>query len=256
MSSRMVATRNTQIQTRNLFDREQFRTSLRKGYRQYIGTSVNGEGDILRAPNSDVRLTIPKGAYCTIIGYIHTHTLELLKEIPAGEYLIAPMPEYSCEIKHMENTGTLFEIKIPHCVKNENLLQNIKVRCGDIHKSKQFRILSRKTPFTLVGQPCYEVDKDWITIYTPHFCQFICTCCSEECKGDVQALLFGSHIMIDKVTLVHMSKLYLCGPLYSITDYKSVSCFCTLSFSKALNDKQLGGVFIDILDRTWWGFFF
>ncbi len=188
-----------------------FGISFIKGGRRYIGTATQGKQCTLQEEESDVKLTIPAGLNCSVIVHIHTHTQDILKQIPEGEYLIAPVPDYTSVIKHKADGQEMFEIKLKHCVEDKKDLKKIRVRTGNIHDD---------VPFTSIPDSCFKVDETYITIYTEHFCQFLCTVCDVTFKGGIQALLFGSHFMAD--TLVHMSKLYLCGPLYSITDFKKV----------------------------------
>ncbi len=205
--------------------------SLTKGGRRYIGTATYGLSCTLQEEVSDVKLTIPAGLHCNVIGHIHTHTQDILKQIPDGECLIAPVPDYTSVIKHKQTGQEMFEIKLKHCVEEQQDLKNILVRTGDIHNNIPFSSIPRATFFRPQGyfpylerpvQSYYKVDDTYITIYTQHFCQFLCTLCSEECKGEVQALLFGSHFMVNDSTLAHVSMLYLCGPLFSINDFKKV----------------------------------
>ncbi len=204
-----------------------FTISFIKDGRQYIGTATHGEQCTLQDEESDVKLTIPGGLNCSVIGHIHTHTQDILKQIPEGECLIAPVPDYTSVIKHKQTGQEMFEIKLKHCVKDKNDLKKVRVRTGNIHKNIPFTNIPQSSQERMIvskyTQSYFQVDDTYITIYTEHFCQFLCTLCDVECKGEIQALLFGSHFMANERTLVHMSKLYLCGPLFSITDFKKVS---------------------------------
>ena len=51
-----------------------FKMTFQKGHTTYIATATDGQGDVLQGRNSDVKLIIPKGIHCTVLGYIHTHT--------------------------------------------------------------------------------------------------------------------------------------------------------------------------------------
>ena len=199
-----------------------YNITLTRGYRDYIATAAYGEGDILQGDESDVRLTIPKGIHCAVIGHVHTHTQDILKLIPAGECLIAPVPEYSCIVKRKGNWIDMFQIRVRHCAANR--WNDIIVRCGDFHNGVPFTRMPKKTTFSPGQGNHYTLDREFIYIYTSHFCQFLCTICGEECQGEIQALLFGALFMADEDTLAHVSTLYLCGPLYSIKDFRKVCC--------------------------------
>ena len=206
---------------------EGFTYSFNKASREYIGIVTNGDKCVLRGHESDVMVTIPPGSHGNVTCHIHTHTQDILKQIPDGECLIAPVPDYTANIEWKQSNKKMFKIKIRHCVEEKRDLKNIRVRTGDIHQNIPFTDIPRKTFFNRKGQylktqQYYRVDNKYIKIYTPHFCQFLCTLCEEECKGELQALLFGSHFIANE-SLVHVSKLYICGPLFSIRDFKKVS---------------------------------
>ena len=198
---------------------------VKKGHENYIASNIDGRGAVLQYPYSDVSLTVPPGVHCTIIGCIHTHDYDLLNEIPEDECLIAPIPDYTCFLKQKAPMKDIFEIKIPHCIQNTKRLSSILVRKGDIHKNIPFQVIPRKTPFTPATQTCYEVDECFITVYTSWFSQFICTSCNKECDREIHGKLYGSHVMLNKDHLAHISELYLVGPLYSIKDFQKVIHF-------------------------------
>ena len=217
---------DTSVSRNKALDADGFNYSFTKGTREYIGTVTNGEECILQGNKSDVMLTIPSGLHGSVTGHIHTHTQDILKQIPDGECLIAPVPDYTANVEGKRSNKQMYKIKIRHCVKQKQDLKNIRVRTGDIHNNIRFTDIPRKTFFkrkssSFHSAQCYKVDSKYIKIYTPHFCQFLCTLCEEECKGELQALLFGSHFLANE-SLVHVSKLYICGPLFSIRDFKKV----------------------------------
>ncbi len=161
--------------------------TMTKGYKEYIGTtSAYGKMNTLQALDSDVILTIPKGIRATVIAHIHTHTQDILQNIPDGECLIAPVPDYSCIVRHRENDNDMFEVKIRHCAAQN--WRRIIVSCGDIHNGVPFTKMKKRNKFSPKDGNHYTVDKKFITIYTSHFCQFLCTLCGEQCRGEIQAL--------------------------------------------------------------------
>ncbi len=205
--------------------------TLRKGRTDYIATASHGQGDVLQGPDSDVRLIIPKGINCTVIGHVHTITQDILEHIPDGECLIAPIPEFSCILEETEKigTGSMFEIKIRHCVAND--WEKIIVRSGDFRKGISFTQMVKREVFSQEQGNHYTVDEEFITIYTSHFCQFLCTLCGFRCK-EIQALLFGALFTDETDSLVHKSALYLCGPLYSIRDFRKVKVMLVLFYKE------------------------
>ncbi len=197
-----------------------YRIFFTKGHRDYIATLSNGEAEILQGEDSDVKLTIPGGLEGPVIGHVHTHTQAILEQIPEEECLIAPVPEYHSDNICKGSQGNLFKIVIRHCAGQE--FRKIIVRCGDFHNNVPFTPVPKKTKFTPNEGNHFTVDSEYISIYTSHFCQFVCTLCGIVCTGEVQVLLYGSSFLINQDTLVHLSMLYLCGPLYSIKDFRKV----------------------------------
>ncbi len=178
-----------------------FTITLKKGNTNYIGTFSYGEETILREDDSDVVLSIPKGLHCAVVGHVHTYTQDILKLIPSGECLIAPVPEYSCLVNKRARLESMFQTKLRHCVINN--WNNIIVRHGDFRKGVPFTRMKKVSVLWLAEHGLrsldlhgeYTVDKEFNTIYTSNFCQFLCTLCGEQCKGEIQALLFGSPFM-------------------------------------------------------------
>ncbi len=140
--------------------------TLRKGRTDYIATASHGQGDVLQGPDSDVRLIIPKGINCTVIGVVHTCTQDILEHIPDGECLIAPVPEFSCisgETREIESRS-MFEIKIRHCAAQN--WRKIIVRSGNFRNGMPFTQMAQMPVFSPEQGNHYIVDSKFITIYT------------------------------------------------------------------------------------------
>ncbi len=180
------------------------------------------EGQCLhhQQPNSGVELRIPTGVHCTIEGTIHTYNQDIMMVLNENECLVAPIVEVSCNFKHgmprkcKSSSSHPFEIIIPHCVSLKNI-KNIVVRSGNIGKDHSFDVLK--------AEDDYVVDATHITIFTSNFSQFICSECKEKCSTDISGFLFGSNFEENPPTQISTTRLYLCGPLYSIEDYLCVS---------------------------------
>ena len=65
-----------------------------QGSRVSAGIVCQGEGGILQAPDSDVKLLIPENVFGCITCCISTNTSEIKERIPEGECVIAPMVGY------------------------------------------------------------------------------------------------------------------------------------------------------------------
>ena len=167
---------------------------------------------MLQGPVSDVQLHIPEGIHGFISGHAHTDPALFLDHIPETECLVSPIIEYNCSFTSSCPKG-LFEIKVPHCVKNRKHFQNIRVRHGDIYS----------------GVPFYEtntfmVHDQYIIIQTSSFSQFICTVdgCEERCTGVPKAFIFGHITPLKYPPIKSAVRIYMCSPLYDIKDFKKV----------------------------------
>ena len=172
---------------------------------------MNGKEAVLQGPGSDVQLHIPEGLYGFISGHAHTDPTPFFKVIPKAECLVSPIVEYNCSFAR-NCSKQLFEIKVPHCVRNRKQIQHIRVWRGDIHK---------KLPFTKHTQ--YRVHDKHLTINTSRFSQFICTVCSESCHGNAKAFIFGRISPLRYLPIYSALRIYMCSPLYDIADFKRVS---------------------------------
>ena len=123
-----------------------------KGYRLYFGVRVNGQKAVLQGPGSDVQLHIPEGLYGFISGHANTDPTPFLDHIPESERLVSPIAEYNCSFTGSCPKG-LFEIKVPHCVRNRKQFQHIRVWHGDVYN---------KIPF--YEKRSFMVDEKYITI--------------------------------------------------------------------------------------------
>ena len=190
---------------------------FQKGWRTYFGVRVHGAGGVLQSKASDVLLYISKGLQAFVYGYIHTDTGSFLQEIPEDHCLVAPIVEYHYEATNdVTNKKLFFRIKVPHCVSQKDDLKSIQVKHGDIHKGVTFTRLP-------ISSSYFQVDEKYVTIYTRHFSQFICTSCNKICKGRGKAFMFGRVMPLQTIPSVAALRLFLCSPLLDITDYKKVS---------------------------------
>ena len=170
---------------------------------------------MLQGPGSDVQLHIPEGLHGFISGHAHTDPTPFFDHIPQSECLVSPIAEYNCSLISNCPEG-LFEIKVPHCVRNRRHFQHIRVWHGDIHKNTSF---SEQSYFT--------VDEKYITIKTLNFSQFICTVpeCQESCYGNAKAFIFGRITPLRCPPIKSALRIFMCSPLYDILDFKQVILF-------------------------------
>ena len=157
---------------------------FQKGWRTYFGIQVHGAGGVLQGKGSAVLLYISKGLWAFVYGYIHTDPSPFLQEIPEDHCLVAPIVEYHYEASNdVTNKQHFFRIKVPHCVSQKEDLKSIQVHQGDIHMGITFTKLPTTSSY-------FQVDEKYVTIYTRHFSQFICTSCNKICKGQGKAFMF------------------------------------------------------------------
>ena len=152
------------------------------------------------------------------------HTDHYRFRIPDNECLAGPL----VEVAHRQ-IGLTEEIikepyilKIPHCIRNQQDWKFIKVRSGSIYKQNPLGELSPHD--TDDGEAFFTVDSDFITIFTYHFCHFICTVCKKSCPAAAKVFLCGSLITSEKDLTTDVEiKPFLCSFLYLIKDFKKVS---------------------------------
>ena len=163
-----------------------YTASFHKGFKTFYGTRAYGEEAILKAPDSNVRLRVPLKAEAFVYGHAHTGIQHFLSHIPENECLVAPIAEYHCVYKNenQHKNEYLFEIMIPHCIRDRDALSSFRVRHGDIYKNKPFEEIN-----------WFQVDDSYITIYTNEFSQFICTSCERICYGQGKAFVTLSNIL-------------------------------------------------------------
>ena len=176
---------------------------------------VNGEKAVLQGPGSGVQLHIPEGLHGFISGHVHTDPAPFQYNIPESERLVSPIVEYKSSFTSKRAKGS-FKIKVPHCLKDRRQFQHIRVRHGDIYHD---------VPFTLssVG----EVDEQFITIQPTNINQFICTVggCQERCHRNPKAFVFGRITPLRYPPIKSYLRIYMCSPLYDITDFEQVVLF-------------------------------
>ena len=194
---------------------------MTKGFTRYACIRSQGDGGTLQAPGSAVQLLVPEDLDVLVMGHAHTDVKQFLEIVPEEECFVSPVAEYHCTFKEAKQKS--FSLRVPHCVKNTEHLQHVRVRHGDIHRNICFEDVPRAQRNTL-NQECYfEVDENYITIYTTHFSQFVCSVCKKVCCGDGKAFIFGGlSPLAFAPPLSAAVRLYICSPLFRIEDYRMV----------------------------------
>ena len=179
----------------------------------------------LQDTHSQVSVDVLEGIEGSIWQKVHTN-ISVFQQVIADEKECMAGPVVELYIKS-QNGETLsdnhrYRIRIPHCLKTEEQLSLVKVRCRNIHGNIPFEEIPRGIHANETG-PYFEVDKNHIIIFTNHFSQFVCSTCSKACDC-IMAFPFGSLILTEDNNMTTASvKVILCPSLYNIEDFWKVS---------------------------------
>ncbi len=198
---------------------------MKQNGRTYIGTAVHGYRSILKGDNSSVKLEIPKGLFGTIKCCIHTDIAPFLSQIPQSECLVAPIPEYHfTKSAHFQREEILPFRVLMQTPFNKMNKATFRLRHGDIYNSpkKAFDIVQKEPMSTDIC--CYSIEDGRIVIMTRTFSQFICTSCQKVCNAGARAFIFGG-ITKTPARIYTNIRVYLCGYLFKLDDFKMVIYF-------------------------------
>ena len=195
--------------------------TMSKNRRKYNATLTYGEARTLQGNESDVSLTIPRGAHGVYMTRVHTDYTMFPHVISDAECIVGPL----VEVEHVGKAvdSLTYILKIPHCVQNKKLWESIKVRRGNPNNGiASTEVQQRSQPGG--DDDYFVIDEKFITIYTSHFTLFTCTSCDNSCNATVMTFLFAQlrHVQKHYVTKVKV-KAFLCSDLYRIADFKTVS---------------------------------
>lgn len=198
--------------------------TIQRNHKVYAATRLQGRGAVLQSPNSAVKMYAPHGIHALFQSHVHTDPTPFLHALPDDECLVSPLVEYECLYSTESPDRHWFELKVPHCAKNS---RSIRVRHGDIHRNIPFTQVPNSMDINFPLDPstdCYfEAEKKFITIYTTHFSQFICSSCERSCQTEALLFLFGSMTPLKYCPVKSAIRLYVCSPLYDTFDYQMVS---------------------------------
>ncbi len=191
---------------------------------QYAVTVTHGEAKTLQSPCSDVSLDIPQGSKGIFLMKVSTDFTR--HHIPENECIISPLVEVH-HFKDMElscSTSLIHTLKIQHCLPDKEHRGLVRVKKGRYNTPKPHEPLQEKKPQD-PDTGIFWLDKDFITIQTRSFSDFICTICKNICHGAIKVFLFGNSAPLwdskKEATSLKM-KTYLCSPLYKIPTYRQV----------------------------------
>ena len=198
---------------------------LRKKNRLYYATITNGDHILMKAPNSQVSLEVMKGVKATITHHIYTNYEDIKRALPGHECLVSPIVHFSVQDCQQNPAHFPFKFKarFPHCLQTESDFALVKVRWGNIFQQRSLKEVPKGDPEPS-AVPCYSIDGQFITLYTNHFCDVVCTTEEKLCNKLLVILPFGyiSRCEEDRQTYVKV-KVFVCSYLSDMPDYYLVS---------------------------------
>ena len=186
---------------------------------------IYGEACTVQAPNSDVKLHVPKGVHGAILLKIHTNHAKFMNHVHRNDCLVGPICEYHLQpfLNKSERQAGKFKIQIPHILKDiKKVRHQIRVSHGNLHSDSPLKV-ERKLMNYSRGGVYYDIDKYYVTIYTSHFTGYIVTaegiqCCAQSANTH----FFGSIRKIPGTEPLARLKVYFSSIHTDITDYKEV----------------------------------
>ena len=204
---------------------QEYSVSFFKNRQKYYATVTDGNAVTLSSPDSDVSLQVAEGLKTFMAQHIYTNFKDIQFVIPRKECIISPVVRFHTTdqsqaevVDHYKFTAT-----IPHCLDQGSDLSCIKVRCGSIQRKRSLREVQKGCPDD-VRIPYYTANEKYITLYTNHFCDVICTAEKHNCNSSLVILPFGRlNWDEDEGETYAKIKVFLCNQLFSMLDYRSVS---------------------------------
>ena len=236
-----------------LTEEQPYKVTFRKSEKYYSASKISGKAVKLVTKDSEICLDVAEGINAVIAQYIYTSFKPASIVIPSNECIISPVVRFHVQEDEKNNWSASpefkFKVTIPHCLTGELELSSLKVRCGNILESKRSLRKVPKGSQDGTGIPYYTADDKYITLYTNHFCDIVCTSVKKVCNSSLRILPFGSLEQDHGGQTYAKVKVFLCNLLFNLTEYRlvrSVFFFPTLG-SKAQNIafKELTNQFLN-----------
>ena len=170
-------------------------------------------------PNSDVQLTVPEGAvpsdqHFSVEREVITDLARFQKYLNEDERFVAPIAKFVCENKFTKHV----KVDIPHCLQNWD---NVHIQWGDTMKGIPFiDITEQPKDNNIRVDAYYTIGPKYISIYTKHFTQFLCSEHRSLHPMQLEAVLLGKQ-SISEEQEIHM-KLFFIDNLHQIIDMREV----------------------------------
>ena len=165
---------------------------------KFNATVTHGEARKLQGDGSGVSLDIPAGSKGVYMTRVHTDHSMFRETVPDYECLVGP----SVQVEHLPSTcanaNLVHILKIPHCIKDRDEWDFIKVRKGDLHTATPFRELQQRQQRSH-RHDYFVVDEQYITIYSRQFSLFICTSCNYKCYGTAMVFILKQLMPSDTI---------------------------------------------------------
>ncbi len=192
---------------------------------------MNGSARIIQAPNSDVILHVPDGVHALIQGNIHTDHSKFALLVADTECIVSPVCEYNIQYHSgHQSPREPYKLQVPHIVKDPIARKRIKVQVQENPDQKlQDALKAGEIPEDLINtvKMFYTVKKNYVEIFTNHFCNIVVTTDHIECCGkSVRMMVFSRMINPDSSLLPRADVDVQFASVHSeIQDYEQVYMF-------------------------------
>ena len=217
-----------------------------KDGKQYHAAVTNGRALKLRSPDSEITLEVSEGLKAVIMQHIHTDFEAVNRCIPGQDCIVSPAVRFIIQNGNDEKSEEfIFKANIPHCLPGGYDFSLLKVRFGNLGKKGSLKEVQRGKPDS-TNIPYYQVDGKYITVYTYHFCDLVCTSTKKICDSMLVILPFGYlYPESDENKTMAKVKVFLCNYLFNRQDVRMVSASnCCLKDTSA-KEKFLGNYVIE-----------
>ena len=185
------------------------------------------EDKTLTVPDSDVSVHIPKGPEKPYLVYVSTDLTKCLPIITTNECIVSPVVEVE-DLYASADKNQLHTIKIPHCLKNRRDWQHVKVTKSNPVETDMFETLVAKDKNDTKSEG-YWVEEQFVKIHTRSFSKFNCSVHKTHCDEALKVFLAGSLRVWEELKTCTDLRVFLCSPLYNLTEYRKVLaavCLC------------------------------
>ena len=196
---------------------------------------VKGEPCLIQAGGSDVSLKVPEGVHGTITTQTFTDPSNFQHLISDNECIASPIYQVTLDADQTQDqSDEMYSAKIPHNIPDvKKAEEHIRVRQGDSsgaemaeikRKKKGIGAWFRKMKTVLQTEPCYDIDKDFITVETRKPGVIIVTLKGLKCcSSSATCYLFGTPTPFRDGKSMAIIKVYFWRYHRQIKDYETVS---------------------------------